>query len=136
MPPEGMDAGFPHDWLRHAQSDLALAQMRKTRRVLYEHLCFHAQQAAEKAIKAVLIVYGVRLPRTHDLAFLVAQLPPRVVVPLSFVDLPILTKYAVQQRYPGESPALTPGHRRRAVGLAQEAVAWAATRIAHAAKGK
>ena len=36
--------------------------MPKTRRILYQHLCFHAQQAAEKALKAVLVAKGVRFP--------------------------------------------------------------------------
>ena len=49
--PADPQPGSPDDWLRHARSDLALARSRKGRDVLYEHLCFHAQQAAEKAIK-------------------------------------------------------------------------------------
>ena len=54
MPPDAPQAGSAQDWLRHARSDLALASMRKTKRVLYEHLCFHAQQAVEKAVIDVL----------------------------------------------------------------------------------
>jgi hypothetical protein len=36
--------------------------------VLYELLCIHAQQAAEKSLKAVLIHHGIAPPRTHNLA--------------------------------------------------------------------
>ena len=55
MPVEPKETGSPQDWLRHARSDLALSRMPKTRAVLYQHLCFHAQQAAEKALKAVFL---------------------------------------------------------------------------------
>lgn len=50
MPPEALTPGSPADWLRHAYSDLALASMTPRPPVLPEQLCFHAQQAAEKAL--------------------------------------------------------------------------------------
>lgn len=68
MSPERPESGSGQDWLTRARSDLALARMTKTRAVLYEHLCFHAQQASEKALKAVLGSHGVPFPKTHDLA--------------------------------------------------------------------
>ena len=126
MPSEAPKAGSAQDWLRHARSDLALARMRKTKRLLYEHLCFHAQQAAEKAVKAVLVHHGIRVPRSHDMAYLLTMLPDGVSVSTSLLELPILTKYAVQQRYPGEGPPLTPKHRSSALELAEQAVRWAA----------
>ena len=49
MPPE---KGSPQDWLIHAESDLQLAATGKLPKVLYETLCFHAQQAVEKAVKS------------------------------------------------------------------------------------
>ena len=126
MPADTPEAGSAQDWLRHARSDLALARMRKTKTLLYEHLCFHAQQAAEKALKAVLVQHGIRVPRSHDLAYLTNMLPKGISMPVGLVELPTLTKYAVHQRYPGESPSLTPKHRRRALQLAEDAVAWGA----------
>ncbi len=117
--------GSPEDWLRHAQSDLALARARKTRRLLYEHLCFHAQQAAEKAIKAVLVAKGTPLHRTHDLAFLLDHLPVSVPIAPAIRNLPSLTKYAVQMRYPGATIPATATDRRRAIKLATAAIVWA-----------
>lgn len=128
MPDERTEAGSPEDWLKHARSDLALASGRKSRRVLYEHLCFHAQQAAEKALKCVFVCRGIRVPRTHDLAYLIDLLPDGSRSPV-LIEVPTLTKYAVQQRYPGEVPPLTMKHRRRAVSLAEGVVEWAATYI-------
>ena len=43
--------GSPEDWLAHAKSDLNLARLGKDRQeILPEQVCFHAQQAAEKAL--------------------------------------------------------------------------------------
>ncbi len=125
MPREAREAGSSFDWLRHARSDLALARAKKTRTVLYAHLCFHAEQAAEKAIKAVLVRHGIDFPRTHDLSYLLDLLPDDLREPVSLVDLPVLTKYAVQQRYPGEAVPITKRRYLRAVELAERAVAWA-----------
>jgi HEPN domain-containing protein len=130
MSPDPVRPGSPEDWLAHARSDLALSEMKRTRTVLYEHLCFHAQQAAEKAIKAVLVSKRVRFPKAHDLAFLIDLLPADATLPPALIDLPVLTRYAVLQRYPGEHPPVTFVHRRRAVQLAEEAVIWASHCVA------
>lgn len=55
------------------RSNLAKARSTfRTQEIYLEDLCFDAQQAAEKAIKAVLIHLGVRFPYVHDLAQLLA----------------------------------------------------------------
>ncbi len=43
--------GSPLAWLRHARSDLHLAESPPPQGVLLETLCFHAQQTAEKAFQ-------------------------------------------------------------------------------------
>ena len=125
MPASATEPGSARDWLRHAKGDLAMARLRKTPSLLYEHLCFHAQQAAEKSIKAVLVHFGIPVPRSHDLAYLLERLPDGLSIPPTMLELPTLTKYAVQQRYPGDVPALTFRHRRHALRLAEAGVAWA-----------
>lgn len=52
LPNKGTPEGSPDDWLEHAASDLKVARLAHEE-ILSEHVCFHAQQAAEKAIKAV-----------------------------------------------------------------------------------
>ncbi len=52
MPPEQVEKGSPQDWLRYAQSDIELARTGKSPKELFETLCFHAHQTAEKAIIA------------------------------------------------------------------------------------
>ena len=75
MPPDLSESTYVKAWLQNARSDLSLAKVPKTRSIQYSHLCFHAQQAAEKAIKAVLLARRIVMPRTHDLDFLLGQLP-------------------------------------------------------------
>lgn len=55
MPPEQAQPGSPQEWLRYAASDLELARMVGVPQVMIESLCYHAQQCAEKAMKAVLV---------------------------------------------------------------------------------
>lgn len=68
---------------------------------------FHAQQAAEKALKAVMCLHGLAYRRTHDLEELAGQLadvgcPPSV----DESELRLLTPYAVEYRYDDEAPEL------------------------------
>ena len=63
----------PREWLNRARSNLALAKNRVPDAYL-EDLCFEAQQAAEKAIKAVMIARKVEFPYVHDLARLLSLL--------------------------------------------------------------
>jgi HEPN domain-containing protein len=63
-------------------------------------LGFHAQQAIEKAIKAVLTVNAVEYPRTHNLAMLLQLLQLQAVpLPPGAEDLPGLTPFGVVFRY-------------------------------------
>ena len=55
------------EWLRRAQNDLALSQITDDERIAPEILVYHAQQAAEKAIKALLVKRQVEFPYTHSI---------------------------------------------------------------------
>jgi len=81
MPPDDIVPGNPQDWLRHAWSDLELARMARNSKILLEDLCFHAQQAAEKSIKAVLISKSVPFPKTHNIRTLLDLLPQDFIPP-------------------------------------------------------
>jgi HEPN domain-containing protein len=92
------------EWLKHARSDLHLSQAALvTSGVMPEDACFHAQQCAEKALKALLIYLGVDYPRTHVLEVLLDLLKEQSVQIHANMDLADeLTQYAVETRYPGE----------------------------------
>ncbi len=112
MPPR---QGTPEDCLRFAYSDLDLAQVQAGPRVMLEMLCFHAQQAAEKAIKAVLLKHAIEAPRTHNLQVLPELLPASVPVPAEVAQATELSGYAVALRYPGESEPVTAAEHQQAV---------------------
>ncbi len=100
MDSESLVPGSAEDWLRYAKSDLELARIEKPEGVLLENLCFHAQQAAEKTLKAVLISLEIDFPRTHNIRTLLDLLPEGVDVPQEVEESAILTDYAVESRYP------------------------------------
>jgi HEPN domain-containing protein len=66
-------------------------------------LGFHAQQAAEEAIRAVLTAAGVEYPLTHNLGALLDLLRDRgSSLPPDATKLPILTPFGVMLRYPDQ----------------------------------
>jgi len=69
MSPERFSPDDPREWLNRARSNLALAKA-QIPDVYLEDLCFDAQQAAEKALKALLIKRAVVFPYVHDLPVL------------------------------------------------------------------
>jgi len=69
----------------------------------FDTVCFHAQQAAEKYIKALLTFYGIAFGKSHDLPELALLLPSTSRVPSEVGDLSELTDAAVIARYPGEA---------------------------------
>jgi len=93
--------------------------------VLRENLCFHAQQAAEKSIKAVLVARGLAVPRTHNLRSLVDLLPPDITTPPDILLSAGLTDYAVSSRYPGDYEEITEQEYQEALRLAAAVVTWA-----------
>jgi HEPN domain-containing protein len=126
MPRKGVAPGSPADWLRHAKSDLALARAKKiSKDILLEGLCFHAQQAVEKSIKAVLVASGRVVPKTHNIRMLLDILTKHADLPVFLETAAGLTDYAVNARYPGEVEPVSSAEYRHAVALARDAVAWA-----------
>ena len=73
MPLDRQAPDSPAEWLNRAASDLAIAQTRVEGAYL-EDLCYHAQQCAEKAFKAVLLHRCGSFPYIHDLAELVNRI--------------------------------------------------------------
>ena len=123
----------PNLWLAHARSDLSLARIAMDHDVLPEQICFHAQQAAEKAFKAVLLFAGVDFPYSHDLEELLDTLEDAgIKVPEPLQDVGMLTPYAVETRYPGFGEDINEQDISEAVTLAEKAIAWAEEHISSA----
>lgn len=93
--------------------------------------CFHAQQTAEKSIKAVMCLFGLEFRRTHDLEELAAMLTDaQVPIPVDLIDLRRLTPYAVEFRYDDEVIHLMSGEE--AGRLATFVLDWATAEISRA----
>jgi HEPN domain-containing protein len=125
MQPNEMEPGEPGDWLRHAWSDLELARTRWNSKILLEDLCFHAQQTAEKALKAVLVFHSVPFPKTHNIRTLMDLLPEGLNLPEEAKEAASLTDYAVLTRYPGALEPVTEEEYIEAVRIAEAVVHWA-----------
>ena len=122
-----VDPSDPHAWLRHARSNLQLAERGKgLKGVLLEDLCFNAQQAAEKAFKAICISRRIDFPKTHSLVRLIDILEENgVTIPENIKAADVLTQFAVQSRYPDWIEEITQEEYSDALELAARVVFWA-----------
>ena len=126
MPHDHFAPGCPASWLQYARSDLALAAIEPPPGVLLDALCHHAQQAAEKALKAVLVARTVSFPPTHNLKVLLERLPNDLAAPDQVKQAASLTIYAVASRYPDAlGPVTDRSEWQEALSLAKAVVEWA-----------
>jgi HEPN domain-containing protein len=117
----------PPAWLISAQSDLKLARLAHNQEdILPEQICFHAQQAVEKAFKAVLIAAKADFPLTHDLEELLdICVDAGIDVPVELLDVGCLSPYAVETRYPGFWAPIEEADVNEALLFAERALNWA-----------
>ena len=92
------------EWVAKAEGDFLTAgrELRARKAPNYDAVCFHAQQCAEKYLKAVLQENGERVPKIH---FLLDLLAMNLKLDGSYeflkTDLETLEDYSVRFRYPG-----------------------------------
>ena len=102
------------DWVAKAEEDFAVIQAlaRRRRHALNDAICFHAQQCAEKYLKALLTRERTVFPKTHDLLDLL-DLAQGCDATLALLRpyLEYLQPYAVNLRYPGEFATRTEAKR-------------------------
>lgn len=129
--PEEVKRGFVRQWLHKARGDLRTAEhLAQERPDLGFAAAFHAQQAVEKMIKAVLVWHQVEFPKSHDLDRLVELLRgPDAKLADALREASSLTLYAVDARYPGDLPDPTREETRGAVELAERACRVAMERL-------
>ena len=116
--------GSPGEWFRFARGDFVLARIDRPKEVPSEYLCFHAQQAVEKALKALLVYFGRPVPRIHNLAALMTELSQFIDIPPNVKTAAGLTVYAVVSRYPGDFVPIEEDEYREAVGWAEDVLEW------------
>jgi len=121
-------------WLTYAEEDLAAARALSGGGAP-RHVCWLAQQAAEKALKAVLVFLQIDFPFWHDLDALRNLIPDGWSVKEEYPDLAELTQWAVESRYPGDWPEATEADAGAAIeqaGAVHRSVCDGFQRLGHA----
>ncbi|MBS4027114.1 MAG: HEPN domain-containing protein [Ignavibacteriales bacterium] len=109
-------------WLKYALDDLSVLSMIEDENV-FRVIYFHSQQLAEKILKAGLFEQGKKIPRTHDIVYLIDALDTHTGV--SADDIQYLSSVYVDSRYPPDVGLLPHGEpskkdAERAMRIAKE----------------
>lgn len=93
-------------WLSFARDDLRMAELALEEEI-FNQVCFHSQQSAEKSIKALISSQAKTPPRTHVMAELIRLLNPNPVEQIS-MELLFLDRFYIPTRYPDALPGSLP----------------------------
>jgi HEPN domain-containing protein len=104
-------------WLAFARGDLDSAVALLGTRTPNRNVGYLAQQAAEKALKAAILLEHAPFEMTHDLTAVAAQLPADFPAPVDTADLAWLADLETSARYPDEGDTITGDDARRAAGM-------------------
>ncbi len=109
------------EWISKAENDLknAANTLKMGEDCPTDTVCFHAQQCAEKYLKALMVWKGIPFPKTHDLSSLIVVLPKDLQNLLTGEEQELLTEYATVTRYPGGYEDITLSEARSAVRVAR-----------------
>ena len=129
--PEPAVRALAAGWLAKARIDLLVCDSLLAQGAdLWEAVAFHCQQAAEKALKALLVWHQVEFPKTHDIQRLLDLLSTVDAEVVGLVaDAAELTPFGVEYRYPGEYPPVERDTGRMAVTVARRVHEAAAGRV-------
>lgn len=121
-PPEEVVRRLAGDWLAKAAVDLLVCErLLGQGAAFFETVAFHAQQAAEKSLKALLVARQVEFPKTHDIERLVELVAlGDGALAETLADAAELTPFGVEYRYPGEYPPVTAEAANACVSLARK----------------
>jgi len=122
--PEEVKSEFVREWLSKANADLlASRHLLKEESKLAFVSAFHAQQAVEKALKALLVWHQIEFPKTHDIRRLLDLLTsPEPELSKELDEASSLTDYAIEHRYPADIPEPTVSQAKEAIELAERVV--------------
>ena len=122
-PPENVEV--VRHWLTKAANDLKNAEHTLTLpdpECPLDTVCFHTQQCAEKALKALLVSRGIPIEKTHNIGQLLYLCRPGSEWVEELEELGELTHYAVDIRYAEPPPEKIDRQEAIwAVGLARQA---------------
>jgi len=109
-------------WLSLADEDLNLAShaLGLGAQSPYRLIAYHAQQCAEKCLKAFLVYHNVDFPYTHNIRRLMEFCAEHAEWTDTLKGAEELTPYAITARYPGEEVEITESEAKRAIDLARQ----------------
>jgi len=116
-------------WLERAKSSYEISKTAINKSIYYEDLCYQSQQAVEKALKGLLIFYGVDPEFTHNIGLLLNELEKFSEIPENIKLATNVTKYAVITRYPGEYDEITKENYEESVKIAKDCIEWVETKF-------
>jgi len=92
------------EWIHKAEHDLGMAELALENKPEYaDSICFHSQQAAEKYLKAYLVLLDIRFEKKHGLGYLLDLINEKEKVSDEFYEMAEkLEDYAVEIRYPDD----------------------------------
>lgn len=110
------------NWIEIAEEDLRVAKHSFTleSNIPYRIICYHAQQCAEKYLKAFLVSKLIEFPYTQSIDYLLKLIQPIEPITEILNDACELTNYAIAKRYPGEYKPLTKQDAEKSVQLAEK----------------
>jgi HEPN domain-containing protein len=124
-----------YDWLDQARGDLEHARS-DLEREFFDWACFSAQQAAEKAVKAVCQKMHIEA-WGHSVIDLLDALPESIAIPVELKEAALeLDKAYIPTRYPNAHPSGAPRRRytrteaARLIGHAQTIVQFCESLLA------
>jgi HEPN domain-containing protein len=108
-------------WMSYADEDLGLANyaMKMPGSRPYRLIAYHAQQCAEKYLKAYLVYHDIDFPYTHDIKKLLNLCGSNIWIE-KIKEAEELTPYAISARYPGMDEPVTEDEAHHAVDLASK----------------
>jgi len=109
-------------WIKKAESDLKTAEHTLTlkERCPFDTVCFHAQQCAEKYLKAFLVYRSIDFPKTHDIRLLMQRVLADVRLGVSIEEVIPLNRYTIEARYPGNWEPFDRKEAEDAVSIARK----------------
>lgn len=93
-------------WLVFAHEDFRMAEL-ALQEEIFNQACFHSQQAAEKALKGLIMLQGGAPPRTHRLIDLLSLVMSASLAEFS-TDIQLLDRFYIPTRYPDALPGSLP----------------------------
>jgi HEPN domain-containing protein len=88
------------EWLRKAQDDLDVIEEIKNKKHLTNMVAFHAQQAIEKSLKAIIDEFDLGFVKIHQIERLLEIVKEHLEVKIDYELVQMLDSLYIESRYP------------------------------------